>query len=60
MVPQAMSAREAYLEGVLALSEQDYPRAITALERAVQLAPTNTVYAKLLDMARRKRGESRP
>jgi Flp pilus assembly protein TadD len=59
-VSQAVLARQAYLEGVLALSEQDYPRAVAALEQAVQLAPTNAVYARLLAVARQKLRETRP
>jgi Flp pilus assembly protein TadD len=52
--PQAGLARQAYLEGVLALSDQDYQLAVTKLEQAVQLAPTNAVYARLLAVARQK------
>jgi Tfp pilus assembly protein PilF len=53
-------AQRAYLEGVLSLSHQDYQTAVAHLEQAVQCAPTNTVYAKALALARHKLGETHP
>ena len=55
--PQAKQAREAYLEAVLALGDDNYPQAVAALERAVRLDPTNAVYASLLARVRQQRKE---
>ena len=56
----AGQAHRAYLAGTLALSHQDAQGAVTHFAQAVQCAPTNPVYAKMLAMAQRRHREPRP
>jgi hypothetical protein len=51
---EAVGAHTAYLQGVVAMSALDYAQAVRHFERAVQRAPTNTVYAQMLSFARKK------
>src|SRR2546425_10366190 len=51
---EAAQAHAAYIQGIAALSALDYPRAVQHLERATQLAPTKTVYERMLRFARQK------
>ena len=53
-------AHRAYLDGILAMSQQDYVAAVSHFEQAVPCAPTNTVYANALALARRTLVEMHP
>jgi Flp pilus assembly protein TadD len=53
-------AHRAYLDGILAMSQQEYAATVSHFERAVQCAPTNTVYANALALAWGKLVERHP